>query len=67
MFQSIVGDKTYQLIRWLSAPKELSDDNYDAIIINMTNHYNSKKSVIVEIFKFNNCNSKPSQQVQHML
>ena len=29
----------------------------------MTNHYNPKKSAIVERFKFNKCNRKPSQAI----
>ena len=63
VFLSIVGDKTYQLIRGLLAPKELSDVKYDDIIRTMTNHYNPKKSAIVERFKFNKCNRKPSQAI----
>ena len=62
VFLSIVGDKTYQLIRGLLAPIELSDVKHD-IIRTMTNHYNPKKSAIVEIFKFNKCNRKPSQAI----
>ena len=63
VFLSIVGDKTYQLIRGLLAPKKLSDVKYDDMIITMTNHYNPTKSAIVERFKFNKCNRKPSQAI----
>ena len=48
VFLSIVGDKTYQLIRGLLAPTELSDVKYDDMIRTMTNHYNPTKSAIVE-------------------
>ena len=63
VFLSIVGDKTYQLIRGLLAPRELSDVKYDDMIRTMTNHYNPTKSAIVEGFKFNKCNRKPSQAI----
>ena len=60
VFLSIVGDKTYQLIRGLLAHKELSGVKYD-IIKTMTNHCNPKKSA--KRFKFNKCNRKPSQAI----
>ena len=63
LFLSIVGDNTYQLIHGLLAPKELSDVKYDDIIRTMTNHYNPKKSAIVERFKFNKCNRMHSQAI----
>ena len=63
VFLSIVGDKTYQLIRGLLAPKELSDVKYDNIIRTMNTHYNPTKGAIVEIFEFNKCNRKPSQAI----
>ena len=37
--------------------------NNNDIIRTMTNHYNPKKSVIVERFKFNKCNRKPSPAI----
>ena len=63
VFLSIVGDKTYPLMRGLLAPKKLSDVKYDDMIRTMTNHYNPTKSAIVERFKFNKCNRKTSQAV----
>ena len=63
MFLSIVGDKTYKLIRGLMAPRKLSDVNHDAIIRTMINHYDPKKSAIVERYKFNKCNRKHSQAI----
>ena len=63
VFLSIVGDKTYQLIRGLLAPKELSDVKYDDIIRTMTNHYNPKKVAIVERINFNKCDRKHSQVI----
>ena len=63
MFLSIVTDKTYQLIRGLLAPKELSDVKYNDFIGKMTNHYNPKKRANVKIFKFNKGNRKPSHAI----
>ena len=63
MFLSILGDKTYQLIHGLLAPKELSDVKNDDIRRTITNHYNPERSAIVERFKFNKCNRKPSQAI----
>ena len=60
---SIVGDKAYQIMRGLLAPKELGDVKYDETIRTMTNHNNPKKSAIVERFQFNKCNRKPSQAI----
>ena len=63
VFLSIIGDKTYQLIHGLLEPKEISDVKYDDMIRTMTNHYNPTRNAIVERFKFNKCNRKPSQAI----
>ena len=50
---SIVGDKTYKLIRDLVAPDKLTDKSYQELVDLLTSHLDPKPSVIVERFKFN--------------
>ena len=50
---SVVGDKTYKLIRDLVAPDKPTDKSYQELVDLLTSHLDPKPSVIVERFKFN--------------
>ena len=63
MFLSIVGDKTYQLIRGLLTPK--CDVNY-YIITTMTNIYNPKKRAILKDSNSTSVIGSLVKQFQHM-
>ena len=55
VFSSVVGDTTYQLIRWLLSPKKHTEVDFSDIIKTFICHYNPKNNAIVERFKFNTC------------
>ena len=50
---SVVGDKTYKLIRDLVAPKKPMEKSYKELVELFNTHLEPKPSVIVERFKFN--------------
>ena len=50
---SVVGDKTYKLIRDLVAPKKPTEKSYKELVELLTTHLEPKPSVIIERFKFN--------------
>ena len=50
---SVVGDKTYKLIRDLVAPKKPTEKSYKELVEILTTHLKPKPSMIVERFKFN--------------
>ena len=53
IFLSVVGDKTYKLIRDLVAPAKPTDKAYQELVNLLTSHLQPAPSVIVELFKFN--------------
>ena len=53
IFLSVVGDKTYKLIRDLVAPKKPTEKSYKELVELLTAHLEPRPSVIVERFKFN--------------
>ena len=53
IFLSVVGDKTYKLIRDLVAPAKPTDKSFQALVDILTSHLEPAPSVIVERFKFN--------------
>ena len=53
IFLSVVGDKTYKLIRDLVAPAKPTDKSYQDLVDLLTSHLQPAPSMIVERFKFN--------------
>ena len=64
---SVVGDKTYKLIRDLVAPDKPMDKLYQELVDLLTSHLDPKPSMIVERFKFNSRFRRDGETVAQFL
>ena len=64
---SVVGNKTYTLIRDLAAPNMPTDKKYQELVDLLTAHLEPKPSVIVERFKFNSLFRKEGETAAQFL
>ena len=63
IFLSVVGAKTYNLLRTLLHPSKPSDSTFDTLVKKLEEHFNPKPSPIVQRCKFNTCFRKQGQTV----
>ena len=63
MLLTVVGPKTYGLIRDLLAPEKPADKAYTEIVAVMKQHLNPKPIVIVERYKFHQRVQKEGESV----
>lgn len=54
-FIAVVGDKTYETLLGLLAPKEPKEVDFDEIVRKLNAHYSPTPNIIVERFKFYDC------------
>ena len=52
VFLSVIGGKTYSLLRNLLSPALLKEKDFTALATELKNHFKSKKAVTVERFNF---------------
>ena len=60
---SVVGAKTYSLIRNLTSPAKPGDKTFDELRTLIKNHLNPKPIVIAERFKFHQRNQKEGESI----
>ncbi|XP_061570028.1 uncharacterized protein K02A2.6-like [Cololabis saira] len=60
---SVVGASTYRLMRNLLSPDKPKDKSFQELVLLMKNHYDPKPSEIVQRYKFDSRNRKPSESV----
>lgn len=63
IFLTCIGLKTYSLLKTLIAPTNPADKKLPELIKVLSEHYKPKPVVIVERFKFNQCNQKPNESI----
>ena len=60
---SVIGGKTYNLLRSLLAPAAPGDKSYEVIVIVLKEHFEPKPSVIAERFHFHRRMQAPGESV----
>ena len=63
MFLSVIGGRTYSLLRNLLAPAKPSEKELDYLTATLKNHYEPKKIVIAERFHFHRRNQAVGESI----
>ena len=66
-FLSLIGAKTYKLLKDLITPKEPAAATFDELITALKKHYKPQVVVIYERFKFYNRNQLPNESVSDFI
>ena len=60
---SVIGGKTYDLLRNLLSPTDPKDKTFDELVAKLSDHFEPKPIVIAERFHFHKVNQEASESV----
>ena len=66
-FLSVMGGKTFNLLRSLVQPEKPGDKSYEEIVTILRNHYSPKPLIIAERFRFHKRNQEEGESISQFL
>lgn len=66
-FLTVMGGKTFNLLRSLVTPEKPGDKSYDEIVATLKGHYSPKPLIIAERFRFNKRNQEEGESISQFV
>lgn len=66
-FLTVMGGKTFNLLRSLVTPEKPGDKSYDEIVATLKGHYSPKPLIIAERFQFHKRNQEEEESISQFV